>query len=66
MDFKVAGTDTGVTAIQLDVKILGLTVAQIKVILDRAKTARLQILEKMLQQLQHPELRFPNMHQRSN
>jgi polyribonucleotide nucleotidyltransferase len=48
MDFKVAGTDTGVTAIQLDVKILGLTVEQIKAILDRAKTARLQILEKML------------------
>jgi polyribonucleotide nucleotidyltransferase len=48
MDFKVAGTDSGVTAIQLDVKILGLTVAQIKAILDRAKTARLQILEKML------------------
>jgi len=48
MDFKVAGTDTGVTAIQLDVKILGLTVEQIKAILDRAKTARLEILEKML------------------
>jgi polyribonucleotide nucleotidyltransferase len=48
MDFKVAGTDTGVTAIQLDVKILGLTVEQIKVILDRAKTARLEILKKML------------------
>ncbi len=48
MDFKVAGTDTGVTAIQLDVKIPGLTLEQIKNILDRAKTARLQILEKML------------------
>jgi polyribonucleotide nucleotidyltransferase len=48
MDFKVAGTDTGVTAIQLDVKILGLTVEQIKAILDRAKTARLEILKKML------------------
>jgi polyribonucleotide nucleotidyltransferase len=45
MDFKVAGTDEGVTAIQLDVKIPGLTVEQIKAILDRAKTARLQILE---------------------
>ncbi len=47
MDFKVAGTDTGVTAIQLDVKIPGLTLEQIKNILDRAKTARLEILEKM-------------------
>jgi polyribonucleotide nucleotidyltransferase len=48
MDFKVAGTDAGVTAIQLDVKIPGLTVEQIKAILERAKTARLQILELML------------------
>ena len=48
MDFKVAGTDTGVTAIQLDVKIPGLTVEQIKNILERAKTARLEILKKML------------------
>ena len=48
MDFKVAGTDLGVTAIQLDVKIPGLTVEQIKEIFERAKTARLQILERML------------------
>ncbi len=45
MDFKVAGTDEGVTAIQLDVKIPGLAVEQIKAILQRAKEARLQILE---------------------
>ena len=54
MDFKVAGTDTGVTAIQLDVKIPGLTVEQIKEILERAKTARLQILEKMLVTIPEP------------
>ncbi len=47
MDFKVAGTDDGVTAIQLDVKIPGLTVEQVEAILQRAKDARLQILEKM-------------------
>ena len=47
MDFKVAGTDEGVTAIQLDVKIPGLTVEQVEAILQRAKDARLQILEKM-------------------
>jgi polyribonucleotide nucleotidyltransferase len=47
MDFKVAGTDSGVTAIQLDVKIPGITVEQVKAILDRAKTARLEILEKI-------------------
>ncbi len=54
MDFKVAGTDAGVTAIQLDVKIPGLTVEQIKAILERAKTARLQILETMLKILPKP------------
>ena len=48
MDFKVAGTADGVTAIQLDVKIPGLTIEQIKAIFERAKTARLFILEKML------------------
>ncbi|MBI2443417.1 MAG: polyribonucleotide nucleotidyltransferase [Candidatus Levybacteria bacterium] len=45
MDFKVAGTDLGITAIQLDVKILGLTDAQIVEILERARVARAQILK---------------------
>lgn len=48
MDFKVAGTEKGVTAIQLDVKIDGLTDKQIVEIFARARTARMQILEKML------------------
>ncbi len=48
MDFKVAGTDEGITAIQLDVKIPGLTDEQVVKILDRAREARLFILEKML------------------
>jgi polyribonucleotide nucleotidyltransferase len=47
MDFKVAGTDMGITAIQLDVKILGLTLAQIKEVFEKAKEARLFILKKM-------------------
>ncbi len=47
MDFKVAGTEKGVTAIQLDVKILGLTLEQIKEVFDRARIGRLFILEKM-------------------
>ena len=47
MDFKVAGTDAGVTAIQLDVKVPGLTVKQVKESLEKAKAARLQILEKI-------------------
>ncbi len=48
MDFKIAGTKDGVTAIQLDVKIDGLTITQINETFERAKKARLFILEKML------------------
>jgi polyribonucleotide nucleotidyltransferase len=48
MDFKVAGTDSGITAIQLDVKIFGLTIEQIKEVFEKARTARLNILEKMI------------------
>lgn len=47
MDFKVAGSNLGVTAIQLDVKIDGLTENQIQEVFERAKAARLFILEKM-------------------
>jgi len=54
MDFKVAGTDTGITAIQLDVKVLGLTLQQISETLEEAKKARLFILEKMLSILEKP------------
>jgi polyribonucleotide nucleotidyltransferase len=48
MDFKVAGTATGITAIQLDVKIDGLTDEIVHETLARAKAARLEVLEKML------------------
>jgi polyribonucleotide nucleotidyltransferase len=48
MDFKVAGTEEGITAIQLDMKVHGITVEQISETLTRAHTARLFILEKML------------------
>jgi len=48
MDFKVAGTADGITAIQLDVKIPGLTIEQVAQTLERAIIARLFILEKML------------------
>lgn len=48
MDFKVAGTEKGITAIQLDVKIDGLKDEEIIEILERARAARMLILEKML------------------
>ncbi len=54
MDFKVAGTDTGITAIQLDVKVPGLTIEQIAEIFDRAKSARMIILEKMNAAISEP------------
>lgn len=54
MDFKVAGSKTGVTAIQLDVKDAGLTIAQIKEVFERAKTARLFLLDKMLAVIAEP------------
>ncbi|MFH1832703.1 MAG: polyribonucleotide nucleotidyltransferase [Candidatus Levyibacteriota bacterium] len=47
MDFKVAGTDTGITAIQLDVKSAGLTIKQIEETIEKAKTGRAFILGKM-------------------
>jgi polyribonucleotide nucleotidyltransferase len=48
MDFKVTGTEAGITAIQLDVKTLGLTIDQIKEVFDKARTARMQVLKVML------------------
>jgi polyribonucleotide nucleotidyltransferase len=45
MDFKVAGTTDGITAIQADVKIKGLTIPMIKEILAKARQGRLQILD---------------------
>lgn len=48
MDFKVAGTKNGITAIQLDVKVDALTDEMVKETFARAKMAREMILEKML------------------
>jgi len=47
MDFKVAGTKNGITAIQLDMKINGITNEMIEGALSKAKIARLMILEKL-------------------
>jgi polyribonucleotide nucleotidyltransferase len=49
MDFKVAGTRTGVTSIQMDIKIHGLDFRIIAEALDKARTARLHILDVMEQ-----------------
>jgi polyribonucleotide nucleotidyltransferase len=49
MDFKVAGTTTGVTALQMDIKIQGITKEIMQVALAQAKEARLHILGKMVE-----------------
>jgi polyribonucleotide nucleotidyltransferase len=47
MDFKVAGTETGVTALQMDIKIQGITEQIMETALEQARSARLHILGEM-------------------
>ena len=47
MDFKVAGTESGVTALQMDIKIQGITKEIMQVALAQAGEARLHILQQM-------------------
>ena len=54
MDFKVAGTEEGITAIQLDVKIKGITSKILEEVLVRAKNARLHILNKIKEVIPEP------------
>jgi len=54
MDFKVAGTRDGITAIQLDVKVSGLSLEICRETLEKAKQARLKILETMDQVITAP------------
>ena len=53
MDFKVAGTSTGVTALQMDIKITGITEEIMKVALWQAKDGRMHILGKMAEALEN-------------
>ncbi|MFH0975339.1 MAG: polyribonucleotide nucleotidyltransferase [Spirochaetota bacterium] len=55
MDFKVAGTVTGITGFQMDIKIQGITPAIMKEALLQAKESRLHILEKMNNSISKPE-----------
>ena len=54
MDFKVAGTESGVTSLQMDIKIAGITEEIMKVALHQAKAGRLHILGKMAEALTAP------------
>lgn len=54
MDFKVAGTDIGITALQMDMKISGLAMETVANAIEQARPARLHILDKMLNVLPEP------------
>ncbi|HCW7181232.1 TPA: polyribonucleotide nucleotidyltransferase [Staphylococcus aureus] len=54
MDFKVAGTKEGITAIQMDIKIDGLTREIIEEALEQARRGRLEIMNHMLQTIDQP------------
>lgn len=54
MDFKVAGTDEGITALQMDIKIEGITEEIMEIALGKARNARLHILDEMNKVLAEP------------
>ncbi|MBT9544842.1 MAG: polyribonucleotide nucleotidyltransferase [Candidatus Sericytochromatia bacterium] len=54
MDFKVTGTEKGITALQMDIKIDGLDMNILKTALEQAREARLHILSKMREALDKP------------
>jgi polyribonucleotide nucleotidyltransferase len=54
MDFKVAGTEKGITALQMDMKITGLAMTTVAEAVNQARPARLHILEKMLEAIDKP------------
>jgi polyribonucleotide nucleotidyltransferase len=58
MDFKVAGTREGITALQMDIKVKGITMEIMERALEQAREARLSVLEKMLETIpeHRPEL----------
>ena len=54
MDFKVAGSEKGITALQMDMKISGLPLSTIAAAINQARPARLHILSKMLEAIDKP------------
>ena len=54
MDFKVAGTDAGITALQMDMKITGLSMEVISKAIQQALPARIHILDEMLKAIDEP------------
>lgn len=54
MDFKVAGSEEGITALQMDIKIKGISIPILEKALEKAKAARLHIMGKMLEAISAP------------
>lgn len=54
MDFKVAGTESGLTSLQMDIKIQGITIEIMKQALEQAKSGRLHILKEMSKAIKKP------------
>lgn len=54
MDFKIAGTQNGITGIQLDLKIMGISEEIIRATLQQSREARIEILRSMLSTIQRP------------
>jgi polyribonucleotide nucleotidyltransferase len=66
MDFKVAGTEEGITALQMDIKIGGIPMEVMKAALAQAREGRMHILGEMMKALDHPREEMspyaPRMH----
>lgn len=54
MDFKVSGTLDGITAVQMDVKVSGVSISILKEAFDRAKKARFEIIEVLSKEIKEP------------
>jgi polyribonucleotide nucleotidyltransferase len=54
MDFKVAGTEAGITAMQMDVKVDGVTLDMLKAVLEQSQKNRMEILEKISSTISSP------------
>ncbi len=54
MDFKVTGTDTGITALQMDIKVKGITLEMMGEAMAQAKAGRAHIMAKMMETIQKP------------
>ena len=60
MDFKVAGTSEGITSLQMDIKVAGITSEIMEKALEQAKEGRLHILDEMSKSISKPG-EFSNM-----